>query len=411
MPYRTRKFAKGNFPRSRSYVQENEIIGNSAALRQSQPSNLKRKYDRQPETDSMRALRAEAARALKRHLGLFIEPKNVTFNAKPFPRKKTIYTWHTQGDLSSVQSTVLSRTICSEKRKFWKWVDGEREIIAHLIKDGTLFPQLYDRTSQVSEDGRAVRDPHTPNSDSTTGAVDSDWEDIPEERQILAPHRKHERPSKRRRMASIELGEDDSGIYFSSDNISQTPRATITPGPLPKEGILTHRQPLSPTTAPTSPIHSPKPSENIDAPAVGTSLSLNLPKGTLRVLEVQPSTIRAPQVPQSATYRLEKPSDIDAPGATQGEGDDPYKKTVLQSIQDMEQCMKQFIDHTTVGYLESVRLRKEVTRLRTELASKEQLIQEQSAKIKKLQEDEKQHRKERDSLVGKLKEFFRSFET
>ncbi|KAK6522694.1 hypothetical protein TWF281_002130 [Arthrobotrys megalospora] len=401
---------------------------------QASPNPKKRKYDRQPDTEAMTQLRLEAAKALKKKLGLSIDAAKVNFNSKPFPRKKTVYIWKTHGELTQDDRELLAQTIKAEsvqRRFFWRWSDRDRIQLASMIKRGALVPEYYDRTGSLSGSQPAAWEPSPSDTDGDDdGDTEIEVEYHPPKKRYSTQLSKstNERPTKRPRESSTEPANEcsDDAPAQISDNIAPELLPTISSTLVQTETVvqISKKCSLQSARSPTRTV-SPDTTGKQETPTPTTTTNPTPPRTmTLNangILELVPIPMKiippCPQLPVAAptaaspspftammeplkSYVEQDNMDID------DDENDAGKKYATVAMADMRRCMEVFLDHATVGYFGIHRVRKEKNSLRKECAEKELQYEERlsllSAKEHQLEEEMKLVRAKENMLKGRI---------
>ncbi|KAF3276390.1 hypothetical protein TWF970_006346 [Orbilia oligospora] len=384
--------------------------------------SLKRKRSRRG-SEAMINLRTEAAKVVRKKLGLHIEPRKVTITCKPFPKRKTVYLWNVSGDLDETEQNIVARTINSEsiqRRYFRSWSDHEREQLTSLIKRGAIVPEYYINKATTGLTPRLRRVVHTLGnpSDSQSAAwelVSSDTEDDEEDAEgeyptdyrskfsqdgQLQESTSEEHPAKRSRESSTG---NDSGP--SPDKLVQTTTGSIpesqpmvTPLILQTSSTIqtATRCSLRPSQSPHSRAVSPEAStsqghdviEVIPAPPRTMSLNAN---GILELDPMPPTTVPSPTVSTAAPIAASPFTPItnnlalfmDPNQIERALEDEKNNEMAKNAITDMEIMMKAFISHATIGFLNLPRVLSEKRVLMREKEEKESHYEERLSFLKR----------------------------
>ncbi|KAF3096531.1 hypothetical protein TWF706_007591 [Orbilia oligospora] len=391
--------------------------------------SLKRKRSRRG-SEAMTNLRTEAAKVVRKKLGLHVEPRKVTITCKPFPKRKTVYLWNVSGDLDETEQNIVARTINSEsiqRRYFRSWSDHEREQLTSLIKRGAIVPEYYINRATTGLTPRLRRVVHTLGnpSDSQSAAwelVSSDTEDDEEgaESEYPTDYRSkfsqdgqlqestsEEHPPKRSRESSTG---NDNGP--SPDKLVQT-----TAGSIPESLPIVNPSVLqTPSTIQTAtrcslqPSQSPRPrtvspeastSRGHDAikvipapppppPPPPRTMSLNA-NGILELDPMPSTTVPSPTVSIAAPIAASPFTPItnnlalfmDHNQIERALEDEKNNEMAKNAITDMEIMMKAFISHATIGFLNLPRVLSEKRVLKREKEEKESHYEERLSFLKR----------------------------
>ncbi|KAF3913810.1 hypothetical protein ABW21_db0201076 [Orbilia brochopaga] len=396
-----------------------------------EPCRMKRKYDRQPETEAMKRLREIAAKTLHTRLGLVIEPKAVYLSARPFPRKKTTYTWRLEDGASSEDRKLFNVTFNSTSnyyRWFYRWSDPRRDSLASLIGNGFIVPELYNERSSVQGTGLATINEPQAYSDSDgedDNSMDGDYQ-LGDEPSAISEGLRF---GKRRRLQTS---------LHTEDPIDGSENPTTSDITTSSELECQVNEPLNGFPSPGCPemelrsrTHSPESSRACDAPSQSTSGQSGPPRRgpcltalkTAGIVDLESFSVRVPTVRNwSSTSAPVAPSPFALPTPTEPPNIDPVetdlshpshspvpsahstlsaienmdlesdedeaaRKATVECIKDMQACMRGFTDHATVGYLQTLRQRKEIRSLKRTITELQNTIEDQEVHLRSLQQD------------------------
>ncbi|EWC43867.1 hypothetical protein DRE_07244 [Drechslerella stenobrocha 248] len=399
--------------------------------------------DHRSQTEKL--LREEASRVLQHRLTLIIPPDEVKFNGKPFPKRRTVYIWRAHGNLTPKDRKVLARTVQTNLtyRSFWRWSERDRKSLTLMIQNEVLRPEFYTGESPpYSVDGQQFQDvdigteagssKDTDGSDN--GVSDSD---CPTRRSAADT-----RPSKRRRILHFDPRFEDSGISLEPDTslltnystdrepISSPKHISTRSNPLSLDGtvieLVSRPQPSHPTADELAASASPRAQSQSRTPSVTPPRLMKL--NSMGVLEYDASSVAVPtartwppaQAPIAASPvadSTEAASWTSAPSsqtiyelmdahATETKEDQRFKQICLQSTKSLQQSMAEFIEQTTVGYLQSLEQRKEMRRMslkyQTEVTQQRESIETLHSRIAVLEGDLAGHVKDKEDLNSNI---------
>ncbi|KAF3189751.1 hypothetical protein TWF788_009736 [Orbilia oligospora] len=385
--------------------------------------SLKRKRSRRG-SEAMTNLRTEAAKVVRKKLGLHIEPRKVTITCKPFPKRKTVYLWTVSGDLDETELNIVGRTINSEsiqRRYFRSWSDHEREQLTSLIKRGAIVPEYYVNKATTGLTPRLRRVVHALGSpsDSQSAAwelVSSDTEDDDEDAESEYPtdyrskfsqdgqlqeSTSEEHPAKRSRESSTGNDNGPSPDKLVQTTAGSIPESQPIVNPLVLQTSSTiqtaTRCSLQPSQSPHPRTVSPEATTSqghdvirvIPAPPPRT-MSLNA-NGILELDPMPSTTIPSPTVSTAAPIAASPFTPItnnlalfmDHNQIERALEDEKNNEMAKNAITDMEIMMKAFISHATIGFLNLPRVLSEKRVLKREKEEKESHYEERLGFLKR----------------------------
>ncbi|KAF3934184.1 hypothetical protein ABW20_dc0105523 [Dactylellina cionopaga] len=354
----------------------------------------------------MTKLRLEASKALKRQLGLSIEPQSVEFNGKDFPKKNAAYIWNTRGNILIEEYHVLDRTIdCGfANQRYRNWDERHKEILTDLIKRDCLIPEYHDKSSQTSQNSQTMLGLESIDSEAR-GKIGSQSvkRKRKEETDQSIPH-EDKRPAKRRREASVELGSNDStSIDFGNttlvagSNELTSPDITLPKPPMILTGSFSEEETRAVKRRRPQPLIIPEASSATIFTMDGNDPTIlqspiesprTMAPNSSGILELNPAGISIPPVyttspgfapvaPSLATTGIDIISPVTIRnGDLDSDEESADKSGRIKPVKDMRECMQGFLDHASVVYLESIRLKKEMREERENHLAKEKQYEE-----------------------------------
>ncbi|KAK6344864.1 hypothetical protein TWF718_006816 [Orbilia javanica] len=399
---------------------------------------LKRKRSN---TTIMTHLRTEAARVVRKRLGLHVEPNKVAITGKPFPKRKTVYIWKVHGDLSESEQSLVSRTINSEstqRRYFRSWSDLERVQLTALIKKEAILPEYYDRKGGRADLQSAAWEllPSDTEEDEDEEDEEGDEEQCAEDetpagyrskdaydQNIQLRSSKKDRPTKR----SKEMPTNGDSRNTPEALIQDLIASTSEPQPVVKSTVLQTPSTIkvakrcslqAPESVRGSTQSVPQDVANDDDEALTITtptapprtMSLNS-NGVLELDPVPTPIIPSPIVPsfKMPSFTASSPTassptfPITAPiaaspftptvsaaglfaacsGAGSDSGDETRHNMIRVGVADMENTMRAYLEHATVAYLSVPRFWEEKRALKREHKEKENQYEQRLGSLKK----------------------------
>lgn len=352
----------------------------------------------------MTNLRAEAAKVVRKKLGLHVDPRKVTITCKPFPKRKTVYLWKINGDLNETEKNLIARTINSEsvqRRYFRSWSDHERVQLTSLIKKEAILPEYYVKKGNRSDLQSAAWELLSSDTEDDEEGVEGEdlagYQSNGDRSQLLVESTS-ERPTKRSRETSTSNDNRTSPEALVQNAVGSVPDSqpivTSTVFQTPSVVQIAKRCSLQPSQSPlpqsvsletTSRQETPK--RIIPTPPRTMSLNSN---GILE-LDPMPTTVTpspttpiaaiaaSPYTPITDTLALF----MEYNKTDRHPGDERNNEMAKVAITDMEIMMQAFIKHSAIGFLEIPRLWSEKRALKREYEEKESRYEERLSFLKR----------------------------